>query len=552
MITNQDINNSKSTNDEKETTTMSEKENKNETNNTSYYEECVKNLSAPESVDYLASRGVSLSTAQQFHCGYDPATKCIIVPINDQSYIARSIDDTSTIRFKNPVGQKTGITNSGALFSDDDTPIVVVKGAFDMLSVAEIGANAIALNGICQNSSLINLIQDSGKKVKKTLLIDLGNDIEGRENSQKLAEELTKIGVKCKVVNLSSGYRDLNEALQMQKGTFFAKATASVDAITKPDNTYSYYINGDFANDVAEMKATEHRKTGFPLLDKKIGVMTNGLYILGGIPSVGKTTFMLQLADQMARRGEHVLYFTLEQTKLELFSKSVARESALKYWYENNGPGTYVTSSDVQYEHNLEERDKAIRNYFGFVEDRSNIVVCFSGLTVGDIEAKVKEYESYNKVKPIVIIDYLQSLEAEADPVTHRKASDVKQIVEENISRLQGLSKSMGLLIFAISSLNRNNYTNSLDFNAFKETGKIEYGADRLFGLSLAITHDPKFVTAPKDVQQAMIEEAKEKIPRRIEFKCLKNRSGCPIFSLIFDYYPNLDLYVEKKEEKKK
>ena len=74
-------------------------------------------------------------------------------------------------------------------------------------------------------------------------------------------------------------------------------------------------------NDVAEMKSHEHRKTGFPNLGSIIGVLTNGLYILGGVPSVGKTTFMLQLADQMAMRGEHILYFTLEQSKLELLNE---------------------------------------------------------------------------------------------------------------------------------------------------------------------------------------------------------------------------------------
>lgn len=49
------------------------------------------------------------------------------------------------------------------------------------------------------------------------------------------------------------------------------------------------------------------------------------MYVLGAISSLGKTTFCGQLADQLAGAGEHVLYFTLEQTTLELVSKALSR-----------------------------------------------------------------------------------------------------------------------------------------------------------------------------------------------------------------------------------
>ncbi len=48
-----------------------------------------------------------------------------------------------------------------------------------------------------------------------------------------------------------------------------------------------------------------------------------GLYVLGAISSLGKTTFCGQMADQLAFVGEHVLYFSLEQTRLELVTKGL-------------------------------------------------------------------------------------------------------------------------------------------------------------------------------------------------------------------------------------
>ena len=47
--------------------------------------------------------------------------------------------------------------------------------------------------------------------------------------------------------------------------------------------------------------------------------------MLGAISSLGKTTFACQLSDQLAKKGEHVLYFTLEQSRYELVTKGLAR-----------------------------------------------------------------------------------------------------------------------------------------------------------------------------------------------------------------------------------
>lgn len=50
-----------------------------------------------------------------------------------------------------------------------------------------------------------------------------------------------------------------------------------------------------------------------------------GFYVLGAVSSLGKTTFMHQMADQIAYAGQEVLFFSLEQTRLELTTKSLSR-----------------------------------------------------------------------------------------------------------------------------------------------------------------------------------------------------------------------------------
>ena len=66
------------------------------------------------------------------------------------------------------------------------------------------------------------------------------------------------------------------------------------------------------------------RKTGYSNLDAKMSLYP-GLYVLGAISSLGKTMFCGQMADQLAFAGEYVLYFSLEQTRLELVIKGLSR-----------------------------------------------------------------------------------------------------------------------------------------------------------------------------------------------------------------------------------
>jgi replicative DNA helicase len=50
-----------------------------------------------------------------------------------------------------------------------------------------------------------------------------------------------------------------------------------------------------------------------------------GLYIVGAMSSLGKTTFVTQIGDQIANNGTDVLIFSLEMSRYELMAKSISR-----------------------------------------------------------------------------------------------------------------------------------------------------------------------------------------------------------------------------------
>lgn len=66
----------------------------------------------------------------------------------------------------------------------------------------------------------------------------------------------------------------------------------------------------------------------FDELNKKTGGIYSGLYVIAAAPSLGKTTFALQIADELAASGKDVIFFSLKQSRLEMVSKSFARIAA--------------------------------------------------------------------------------------------------------------------------------------------------------------------------------------------------------------------------------
>ena len=96
-----------------------------------------------------------------------------------------------------------------------------------------------------------------------------------------------------------------------------------------PKNVTSY-IKNDMRHDMTSFIGSSSVKTGYTNLNTVIGNMYPGFYVLGAASSLGKTTFALQMADQFTQDAEQVIYFTMEQSRLELITKSLSRMTALK------------------------------------------------------------------------------------------------------------------------------------------------------------------------------------------------------------------------------
>ena len=306
---------------------------------------------------------------------------------------------------------------------------------------------------------------------------------------------------------------------------------------TSTDN----YIQ-DFINGIADSVNTPYVPTGFKNIDKALdGGLYEGLYIVGAISSLGKTTLVTQIADQVAKQGHDVLIFSLEMARSELMAKSISRHTVIEVLDKGgdmkNAKTVRGITAGVRYPNYSDTEKELIKNAVLAYSEYAKHIYITEG--VGDLGAQqiretVEKHVQYTGNTPLVIIDYLQILA----PYNER-ATD-KQNTDKAVMELKRISRDFKTPVIGISSFNRDNYNNAVSMQSFKESGAIEYSSDILIGLQLKGAGQKDENGKPFDPT-----EAKKKNPREIELVILKNRNGQTGTKIALEFYPLFNYFTE-------
>lgn len=519
--------------------------------------------------DYPARRGLSAETCKRFKLGYCeywknpkidpskkryiPASPRLIIPTGDESYLARDTRGTLTEKEKKYSKSKVGpmqLFNAGALEQDDE-PAFIVEGEIDAMSIEELGHPAVALGTVSMVKAFLQYIE--GHRPKYPVIIALDADARG----QKAADELEK-GLKDKLIfsyrasGLYTAGKDANENLLQGRDSFndrleaaqnealntFEEARENIRREYK-QNSAAAYIN-DFLGGIKERANTPAIDTGFTLLNRVLdGGLYEGLYVIGAISSLGKTTFVLQAGDQIARAGQDVIIFSLEMARAELMAKSISRltyELTIKTGGDKkNAKTARGITAGSRWSHYSQAELQLIKSAIQEYKEYAEHIQIYEGIgdiTASHIREKVQKHISITGRRPVVVIDYLQIL-APYDV----RATD-KQNTDHAVTELKRISRDYKIPVLAISSFNRENYKSAVDMQAFKESGAIEYSSDVLIGLQLEGAGDKDFNAI----------EAKRKNPRNVELVILKNRNGRVGDKIKYDYYPMFNYFYEDGE----
>lgn len=438
--------------------------------------------------------------------------------------------------------------------------------AFDLVRIhlfndLDINAPAdIPMNARPSYKQMINFVKQDKKTVKEL------------DATPSLREQVKEMTPDKTAESLREAARSAIDKLDFKKDTLadLNKVNTQYSQFLTEDEEKQLYLNSnaaanmnEFMLDLAEYK--DPIETGFPIFDRVLdGGLHDGLYIIGAVSSLGKTTFILQMADQIAKQGQDVLFFSLEMSAKEIKAKSTSRitfENVLIDGKPEHNAKTVRGITDLrsrqaghtdiwgkehppysEYEKQL--INKSIEQYANEAKNLY-IVEGIGNIGADTIKRTVENHIEYTGNRPVVIIDYLQILA----PDDERKTD--KQNTDKAVLELKRLSRDHLIPVFAISSLNRANYTSSINMSAFKESGAIEYSSDVLIGLQFSnqrkVDEHNKNKRANEPVKVLNHDDEKSKEPRKIELKILKNRNGITGISIDYDYYAKYNSFKEKE-----
>ncbi|MDE6677801.1 MAG: toprim domain-containing protein, partial [Ruminococcus sp.] len=383
-------------------------------------------------------RGISLETLNRFNIGYVenwrhpktpitvPTSPRLIIPTSKYSYLARDTRESLTNAQKKYSKSKVGqvhIFNIEALRTTDK-PIFVVEGEIDALSIIDVGGEAVAIGSTSNVNIFLDCLKDCIKSnTKPTLIILLDNDNAGQKATEKIIEGLQDTDIVYYQIDIVAPYKDANEALIADREEFSAKVeecTLNPELSEQLMQEMKYMETSvtahlqDFLNGISQSVNTHYIPTGFENLDTILdGGLYEGLYIVGAISSLGKTTLFTQICDQIAQNGDDVLIFSLEMARTELMAKTISRLTFInaiknKINYQNAKTARGITTGSRYANYSQTEKNliqSAINAYSSF-SDHVFIHEGIGDIGVTKIREVVQQHISIMNRKPVVLIDY--------------------------------------------------------------------------------------------------------------------------------------------------
>ncbi len=232
--------------------------------------------------------------------------------------------------------------------------------------------------------------------------------------------------------------------------------------------------------------------TGITKLDRELfGLQKSDLILIAARPSMGKTSFALNIATYAAVHGNvPVAIFSLEMSAEQLVSRIISSEMLIDSNHLRTGE---LTDDDW-------EKIAISLGTLGqapiYINDSSNV-------TISDIRAKCRRLK-LEKNLGMIVIDYLQLMQGSSDG--GRRSESRQQEISDISRSLKILAKELDVPIVALSQLSRapeQRTDHRPMLSDLRESGAIEQDADIVMFLYRDDKYNPE--TEKKNVAECII-----------------------------------------------
>ena len=222
--------------------------------------------------------------------------------------------------------------------------------------------------------------------------------------------------------------------------------------------------------------------TGYRDLDDVIaGLNKSDLILIGARPAMGKTSFALNIARNVAVKAKKkILFFSLEMTKEQLTNRILSAEAGIDSQAFRTGA---LRAEDWEY---LALATEKLHDAPIYMDDTS-------GITITEMKAKIRRVNQ-DPARPnvgLIVIDYLQLM------TTGQRSENRVQEISSITRNLKIMAKELNVPIIALSQLSRavekqgNNSSHRPQLSDLRESGSIEQDADQIIMIHRPYMYKP-------------------------------------------------------------
>ena len=406
----------------------------------------------------------------------------------------KSIDNTSYAHLQ-PQALEVERAVLGALMNDRDAYAVVceilspesfyeqrnqlIYSAIRDLSLAEKPVDVLTVTDELERQGCLDKVGGA------IYIADLSNKVASSANIEYHARIIAHKFLARQLISFASeietkafdGSMDIDDLMQEAEGSLFELSRRNM----RKDYTQIDPVISNAVEVIQKAAANKDGLTGVPTGYHKLDNITSGwqasdLVIIAGRPAMGKTSFALSMAKNIAADYKvPMAFFSLEMSNVQLVNRLISNCCEIQ--------GSKILNGQLKPDE-WERLDKRLNNLIGsplYVDDTP-------GLSVFELRTKARRLVRDHGVK-IIMIDYLQLMNANGMRFSSRQEE------VSTISRsLKQIAKELDIPILALSQLNRGVESREglegkrPQLSDLRESGAIEQDADMVL-----FVHRPEY-----------------------------------------------------------
>jgi len=422
----------------------------------------------PNIEEYFARIGVSVDTLKELQVGYNG--RYIVYPYfmqNGNCYAAHCImPDNESEHFWH--GDSTFIADGLQVFNINDIDycedgaLFIVEGEQNFLCLRELGFPGIALPSAAE----LRTIDIKRFEHIRTVFMVMNHSPESHEAARIFAEQ---VGFKVRLLQWPSqkkrGFNLAQLAAEDLKNfktavTEMVSDSRAFSPFLSPRHEYDLFM-GNIERQHSE--SYQALRTGMPRYDAAVGGIY-GINIIGGPPKTGKSSLVIQLGTEIARKKMGVLYYDFENGTQKIYQRTLSRISRV--------PVEKIVSAELTADESsrlaaAQEELQNMLQYFRVVNDRQiNPVIMRRHVDFLRHETRRED--------TLVVIDSLHKL-------PFKDFAERRTGINAWLRELESIRDELQVGFLVISELTRHEsgrYEGIPHMGLFKDSSDIEYTAD--------------------------------------------------------------------------